>query len=71
MVRFDARMAMVALQALFIACGSGSHQPELPAAVPPSVPSSPSPKAEPKTAPRDSGAGSETYPWKSGPIAAL
>jgi len=79
MVRFEARVAMVALQTLLIACGSGSHQPEPPAAVPtpavqpasPSVPSSPSPKAEPKIAPRDSGGGSEKYPWKSGPIAAL
>ena len=78
MVRFDGRMAMVALQTLLIACGSGSHQPESPAAVPtpaaqpatPSAPSSPSPKSEPKVAPRDSG-DSETYPWQSGPIAAL
>ena len=70
MVRFVGRIAIVALQALLIACGSGSHQPELPAAVPPSTPSSPSPKAEPKVAPRDSG-DSETYPWQSGPIAAL
>jgi hypothetical protein len=78
MVRFDARMLIVALQALLVSCGSGSHQPEPPAAVPapavqpqanPSAPSAPHPKADPKIAPRDSG-GSGTYPWQSGPIAA-
>ena len=78
MVRFVTGMSMVALQALAIACGSGSHQPEPPAAVPspavqpqanPSTPSAPNPKAEPKTAPRDS-AGA-TYPWQSAPIASL
>jgi len=69
MVRFVTGMSMVALQALAIACGSGSHQPEPPAAVNPSTPSAPNPKAEPKTAPRDS-AGA-TYPWQSAPIASL
>jgi hypothetical protein len=71
MVRFVARMPMLALQALVIACGSGSHQPEPPAAVPPSTPSTPGPKAEPQTAPRDSGGGTGTYPSQSAPIAAL
>jgi hypothetical protein len=79
MVRFDAGMLVVALQALLIGCGSGPRQPEPPAAVPapavqpqanPQSPSAPSPKADPKIAPRDSG-GSGTYPWQSGPIAAL
>jgi len=78
MVRFDARMAMVALQAMLIACGSGSHQPEPPAAVPspavqpqtiPSTPSTPDPKA-PKKAQKDTG-GTGTYPWQSAPIASL
>lgn len=81
MVRFVARLPMVALQALVIACGSGSRQPEPPAAVPapavqpqanPSTPSAPNPKAEPKTAPRDSaGTSGTTYPWPSAPIASL
>jgi hypothetical protein len=80
MVRFVARMPMLALQALVIACGSGSHQPEPPAAVPspavqpqaiPSTPSAPDPRAEPKTAPQDSGGGTGTYPSQSAPIAAL
>jgi hypothetical protein len=81
MVRFVARMPMVALYASVIACGSGSHQPESPAAVPspavqpqanPATPSAPNPKAEPKTAPRDSaGASGTTYPWQSAPIASL
>ena len=79
MVRFEARIAMVALQALLTACGSGSHQPEPPAAVPtpavqpqtiPSTPSAPDSKAAPKKAPRDS-AGTGTYPWQSAPIASL
>ena len=78
MVRFEARMTMVALLALLIGCGSGSHQPEPPAVVPapavqpqanPQGPSAPNPKGTPKIAPRDSG-GSGTYPWQSGPIAA-
>ena len=77
MVRFDARMLIVALHALLMSCGSGPRQPEPPAAVPapavqpqvhPQAPSAPSPKAAPKIAPRDSG-GSGTYPWQSGPIA--
>jgi hypothetical protein len=77
MVRLDARFAMVALQALLIACGSGSRQSEAPAADPaPAVqpqatpPSAPDSKAEPKAAPKDSG-GSGTYYWQAGPIAAL
>ena len=78
MVRFEARMTMVALLALLIGCGSGSHQPEPPAVVPapavqpqanPQSPSAPNPKGTPKIAPRDSG-GSGTFPWQSGPIAA-
>jgi len=79
MVRFDARMLMVALQALLVSCGTGPRQPEPPTVVPapavqpqahPQAPSAPSPKATtPKVAPRDSG-GSGTYPWQSGPIAA-
>ena len=78
MGRFDARMLTVALQALLIGCGSGSHQPEPPAVVPapavqpqanPQAPAAPNHKADPKIAPRDSG-GSGTYPWQSGPIAA-
>lgn len=77
MMRLDIRMTMVALQALLIACGSGSHQPEPPAVVPapavqpqatPSSPSAPDPKA-PKKAPKDSAGG--TYPWQSAPIATL
>ena len=77
MVRFDARMPAVALHALLLACGNGSHQPEPPAAVPaPAVqppaipPSAPNLKVDPKTAPRDSG-GSGAYPSQSSPIAAL
>ena len=77
MVRFEACVLMVALQALLVSCGSGSHQPEPPAVVPaPAVqpqggaPSAPNPKTDPKVAPRDSG-GRGTYPWQSGPIAAL
>jgi len=79
MVRFDAGMLVVALQALLIGCGSGPRQSESPAVVPapavqpqanPQAPSAPRPKADPKIAPRDSG-GSGTYPWQSGPIAAL
>jgi len=71
MVRFDARMLIVALHALLMSCGSGPRQPEPPAVQPqvhPQAPSAPSPKAAPKIAPRDSG-GSGTYPWQSGPIA--
>lgn len=81
MVRFVARMPMVALYALVIACGSGSHQPESPAAVPspavqpqanPTTPAAPNPKADPNTAPKDSaGASGTTYPWQSAPIASL
>jgi hypothetical protein len=81
MVRFDAGTLTVALNALLIGCGSGSHQPEPPAAVPspavqpqanPSTPSAPNPKAEPNTAPKDSaGASGTTYPWQSAPIASL
>jgi hypothetical protein len=81
MVRLDAGMLMVALQALLVSCGSGSHQPEPPAVVPaPAVqpqsgsvtpsqpPAAPSPKADPKATPKDS---SGNYPWQSGPIAEL
>jgi hypothetical protein len=79
MVRLDARMLIVALQALLVSCGSAPHQAEPPAAVPapaaqpqanPQAPSAPKSKADPKIAPRDSG-GSGTYPWQSGPIATL
>ena len=78
MVRFDACLLIVALQALLVSCGSGPRQPEPPAVVPapalqpqakPLDPSAPNPKADPKIAPKDSG-GSGTYPWQSGPIAA-
>lgn len=77
MVRFAGRFAMVALQtALLLACGSGSHQPEPPAAVPSpavqpqqSVPA-PDLKVKPKAAPKDSGSGN-TYPWPSATIAEL
>ena len=77
-MRFDGCMAVVALQALLIACSSGPHQPEPPAAVPtqtvqpymaPSNPSTPAPKADPKTTPKDS-AGTGSYPWQAGPLAA-
>lgn len=77
MVKFDTRMTVLALQALVIACGSESHQPGPPAAVPaPAVapqaipPSAPDPKAKQDAAPKDS-AGTGTYPWQSGPIASL
>jgi hypothetical protein len=79
MVRFDARMLLVALQALLVSCGSGPRQPEPPAAVPkpavqpqahPQGQAAPNSKTHPKIAPRDSG-GSGTYPWPSGPIASL
>lgn len=77
MVRFDARMLLVALQALLVSCGSGPRQPEPPAVVPapavqpqahPQGQSAPNRKGDPKIAPRDS-EGSGTYPWQSGPIA--
>jgi hypothetical protein len=77
MARFDARMPVVALQALLLACGSGSHQPEPPAAVPspavqpqatPPSPARPELNKQPKKTPRDSG-GTEHYPWQSAPIA--
>lgn len=68
MVKLFSRMPVVALQALLLACDSGSHQPEPPAVATP--PSAPDPKADPKVAPKDSG-GTGTYPWQSGPIAAL
>ena len=76
MVRLDASMVTVALSALFVSCGGGSHQPETPAAVPApatqpqSSPSAPNPKLDPKAEPKDSG-GNGHYPWQSGPIAAL
>jgi hypothetical protein len=71
MVRFDGRMLAVALQALLLGCAGASHQPERPAVAPPSTPSAPEQKAVPNMAPQDSGSGSGTYPWQSGPIAAL
>lgn len=77
MVKFETCMSMAALAALLVACGSGSHQPEPPAATPtPAVqpqatpPSAPDPKAKQDAAPKDS-AGTGTYPWQSGPIASL
>lgn len=76
MVRFDACLLLVALQATLVSCSGGSHQAEPPAAVPvPAVqppPSAPNPKADPdpKAAPKDSG-GSGNYPWQSSPIAEL
>jgi hypothetical protein len=82
MVRFDACLLLVALQATLVSCGGGSHQAEPPAAVPapavqpqdgsnPTIPSAPSPKgADPKAAPKDSG-GSGNFPWQSSPIAEL
>lgn len=76
MVKFETCMSMAALAALLVACGSESHQPGPPAAVPaPAVapqatpPSAPDSKAK-ETAPKDS-AGTGTYPWQSGPIASL
>jgi hypothetical protein len=70
-------MSTVALAALLVACGSESHQPGPPAAVPaPAVapqatpPSAPDSKAKPKTEPKDS-VGTGIYPWQSGPIASL
>jgi hypothetical protein len=81
MVRFAASLVVVlALQALAIACGTAPHQPGPPATVPapaatppasPSLPPLPGPTApvDPKSTPRDSGG--VTYPWQSGPIAAL
>ena len=71
MVRFDGRLLAVALQALLLGCAGESHQPEQPAVAPSSTPTAPDQKTDPKMAPRDSGSGSETYPWQSGPIAAL
>lgn len=81
MVRFDACVLAVALQATLVSCSGGSRQPEPPAAVPapamqpqggtnPQPPSAPNPKADPKLAPKDSG-GSGSYPWQSSPIAEL
>jgi len=61
MVRFDGRILTVALPALLLRCGRESRQPERPAA----------PQAEPKKTPKDSGGDRQTYPWQSGPIAAL
>ena len=74
MVRPDVRMLAVALYALLLSCGSGSHQPEPPVVVPsPTVqptPSAPNLKADPQATPKDSG-GHGSYPWQSGPIAEL
>ena len=77
MVKFETCMSTAALAALLVACGSGSHQPEPPAADPaPAVqpqatpPFAPDSKAGPKAQPKDS-AGTGTYPWQTGPIAAL
>ncbi len=83
MVRLDTKLMTVALSALAVGCGGGSHQPETPAAVSvpapaaqpqgnggPQSPSAPSPKGDPKVAPKDSG-DSAHFPWQSGPIAAL
>jgi hypothetical protein len=72
MVKFETCMSTAALAALLVACGSGSHQPEPPAATPaPAIapqatpPSAPNQKAKPKKAePRDS-VGSGNYPWPS------
>lgn len=71
MVRFDSRVLAVALQALLLGCAGESHQPEQPAVAPPSTPPAPNQKADPHMAPKDSGSGSGTYPWQSGPIASL
>lgn len=79
MVRFDGRTLVVALVALLPACGRESRQPQRPAAGPspavqpaaPSAPPAADPNAEPRKAPKDSGGGGPTYPWQSGPIAAL
>jgi hypothetical protein len=78
MVRLDAGFMTVALSALAVSCGSGSHQPEPPAALPtptvqphmtPSPPSTPAPKSDPKTTPKDS-TGPRDVRWQAGPIAA-
>jgi hypothetical protein len=78
MVRLAAVTLVVALQAWTVACVGESHQPGPPATVPapaaippvtPSLPPLPSPNAPLDPALRDSGA--VTYPWPSGPIAAL
>jgi hypothetical protein len=78
-MRFNSRLPIVALHALLISCGSGSHHSESPAVIPapaaqplapPPSPNMPNPKVAPKTAPHDSG-GPGTYPWQSAPIAAL
>ena len=77
-MRFDGCMAVIALQALLVACSSGPHQPEPPAAIPtptvqprmtPPNPSTPNPKADPQTTPKDS-ASPVNFPRQSGPIAA-
>jgi len=60
MVRFDARMAAVALNALIVACGE-PHQPG------PPPPASPPPPPPPASAPQDTGGG--RYMWQSGSIA--
>lgn len=79
MARFDGRVLAVALQALLLACGRESRQPERPAAtpspavqpqaVPPAEPA-PAPKAGPQKTPKDT-SDIQNYPWQSGPIASL
>jgi hypothetical protein len=76
MGKFATCMSTAVLAVLFVACGSGSHPPEPPAATsapsiapPATPPSAPKQKAKPKKAePRDS-VGTGNYPWQSGPIA--
>lgn len=79
MVRFDGRILTVALPALLLGCGRESRQPERPAAVPspavqpqaaPQAPPAADSNADPKKAPKGVDR-SQTYPWQSGPIAAL
>jgi hypothetical protein len=80
MARFDGRILVVALQALLLGCGRESRQPEpatiapAPAVQPQAAPPEAEPPASPKSpkpkSPKDR-TETESYPWQSGPIAAL
>jgi hypothetical protein len=76
MVKFATCMSTAVLAVLFVACGSGSHQPEPPAATSAPAtapqaapPSAPNHKAKPKKAEPGDSVGTGNYPWQSGPIA--